>query len=59
MQIFGHIREFLRKIGVDKRKGAVDNNTKVNLEYIVKIFRVQNYYFFFILKGFRAVISKF
>lgn len=33
LQIFGHIREFLRKIGADKRKGAVDNNTKVKLEY--------------------------
>lgn len=29
LQIFGHVREFLRKIGVDKRKGAVDNNNKV------------------------------
>lgn len=29
LQIFGHFREFLRSIGIDKRKGAIDNNSQV------------------------------
>jgi hypothetical protein len=30
LQVFGYLREFLRKLGLDKRKGAVDNNPKVD-----------------------------
>lgn len=29
LHIFGHLREFLRRIGFDQRKGAVDSNPKV------------------------------
>lgn len=30
LELFGHFREFLRRVGIEKRKGAVDNNTKVS-----------------------------
>jgi hypothetical protein len=30
LHIFGHLREFLRRVGLDRRQGAVDNNTNVS-----------------------------
>lgn len=34
LEIFGHLRAFLRRYGFEKRKGAVDNNSSVSLHIL-------------------------
>ncbi|CAF1128293.1 unnamed protein product, partial [Brachionus calyciflorus] len=46
LSIFGHFRELLRRLKLDKRKGAVDNNTSgfVSLYLNFESFFTRNYY---------------
>ena len=46
LDLFGHLREFLRKYGFEKRQGAKDNNTDVNFYFFV----LEKWRFFFEMK---------
>ncbi len=49
LNVFGWIRDFLRHVGIEKKKGAKDNNPEVSivknshLIYMIKMLKITNY----------------
>jgi hypothetical protein len=43
LNVFGWVRDFLRNVGIENKKGASDNNPKVNIKQIKIYFESQKF----------------